>query len=134
MFLPITFAPKRGAIVLCDFDAARVHPEIDKRRQAIVFSLTSLNHKHATLPGLCVVIPTSSRVPRTIGPEDFLIPAGKYWSFEVDSWVRAKNPVTVSHTRLSLLHRNGRPRSTEFLDDADMLRVGTAIKHALGLP
>lgn len=130
---PITFAPKRGAIVLCDFDMARVAPEFDKRRQAVVLSISSLNHKHAMQPGLCTIVPTSSKEPKTVGPEDLLIPAGKYWSFDEDSWVRAKNLVTVSHSRLSLLHRNSRPTSTEFLDAADMAAVEAAIKHALGM-
>ncbi|NGX94535.1 MAG: type II toxin-antitoxin system PemK/MazF family toxin [Candidatus Afipia apatlaquensis] len=131
---PITFAPYRGAILLCDFDMARVPPEFDKRRQAIVISITSLNHKHAQAPGICTLVPTSSKEPRTIGPEDVLIPAGKYWSFSEDSWVRAKNITTISHSRLSLLHKGGRPASTEFLDATDMARVEIAIKHAMGIP
>lgn len=132
---PITFAPYRGAILLCDFDMARVPIEIDKRRQAIVLSITKLNHKHALEPGLCTVVPTSSKAPRTEGPEDVLIPAGKYWGFDVDSWVRAKSVATVSHRRLSTLTRNGRQaNSTEFLDAADMARIETAVKHALGIP
>jgi uncharacterized protein YifN (PemK superfamily) len=134
IYRPITFAPRRSAILLCDFDMARVHPEFDKRRQAIVLSITSLNHKHATLAGLCTIVPTSSQQPRTIGPEDVLIPVGSYWSFDEDTWVRAKNITTVSHTRLSLLHYNGRPRSTEFLNDKDMARVELAVKHAMGIP
>jgi PemK-like, MazF-like toxin of type II toxin-antitoxin system len=93
-----------------------------------------LNHKHATLAGLCTIVPTSSQQPRTIGPEDVLIPVGSYWSFDEDTWVRAKNITTVSHTRLSLLHYNGRPRSTEFLNDKDMARVELAVKHAMGIP
>lgn len=131
---PITFAPYRGAILLCDFDMARIDPEMEKRRQVIVFSISSLNHKHALRPGLCVVIPTSSKEPQTTGPEDILIPAGKYWSLEKDSWVRAKYLVTVSHSRLSMLHRFGRPSlQTEFIDAADMGRISTGIKHALGI-
>jgi len=131
---PITFAPRRGAILLCNFDMARVPPSIDKRRQVIVFSLTELNHKHGTGPGRSMVVPTTSQEPKTIGPEDVFIASGNYWSFEEDCWVLAKLVTTVSHRRLSLLHRNGRPAlSSEFLDVDDIERVGTAIKYALGL-
>jgi len=106
---------------------------MDKRRQAIVFSIKDLNHRHAMAAGLCTIVPTSSEKPRTVGPEDLLISAGKYWSFSVDSWVRSKNLVTVSHDRLSLLNKNSRPHPTEFLDEADMARVAAAIKYVLGL-
>ena len=97
------------------------------------FQLRPLNHRHALTAGLCTIVPTSSEEPKTVGPEDCLIPAGKYWSFTVDSWVRAKNLVTVPHDRLSLLHKNNRPHPTEFLDEADMARVAAAIKYVLDL-
>jgi uncharacterized protein YifN (PemK superfamily) len=133
-FKSITFAPRRGAILLCDFDLARIEPEFDKRRQAVVVSITSLNHKHAARPGLCSIVPATSKEPKTIGPEDVLIPAGSYWSFDEDTWLRAKNITTVSHSRLSLLHHNGRPKSTEFLNSSDMAKVEAAIKSAMGIP
>jgi uncharacterized protein YifN (PemK superfamily) len=131
--LRITFAPRCGAILLCDFEMARVHPEIDKKRQAIVISITALNHKHGAYAGHCTVVPTSSREPKSIGPEDILIPVGKYWSFTVDSWIRCKLLTTVSHARLALLLKNGRPHSTEFLDDADMKRIKAGIRHVMGI-
>jgi uncharacterized protein YifN (PemK superfamily) len=98
----ITFQPKHGAILLCNFDLARIEPEMDKRRQVIVFSRTELNHRHGTYAGHCTVIPTSSKPPKTRGPEDILIRVGKYWSFSVDSWVRTKMIMTVSHTSTTL--------------------------------
>jgi hypothetical protein len=95
---PITFAPKRGAVLLCDFDMGRVPHEIDKRRQVIVFSLTSLNHKHALEPGLCSVVPASSEEPKTIGPEDVLKPAGKYPRSEfLDNGDMARIAAAIKH-------------------------------------
>ncbi|MBI3503996.1 MAG: type II toxin-antitoxin system PemK/MazF family toxin [Proteobacteria bacterium] len=132
--MAIAFAPKRGAILLCDFDAARISPEIDKRRQVIVVSGTTLNHRHGTASGLCTVVPTSSKAPNTVGREDFKIPVGKYWSFTVDSWVRCKLITTVSHSRLDLLLRGGRPATSEFLDDADMQRIVSGLRHTLAIP
>jgi uncharacterized protein YifN (PemK superfamily) len=132
--VPITFAPARGAILLCDFDLGRIDPEMDKKRQVIVVSLATLNHKHATLPGHCTVVPVSSQKPITVGPEDVFLPVGKYWSFGLDSWVRCKMVDTVSHTRLNLLYRNGaRQFRSEFIDDADMLRIVTGLKFVLGI-
>jgi len=132
--LPITFAPNRGAILLCDFDLARVAPEMDKNRQVIVVSLTKLNHKHGLNPGACVVVPVSSQEPTTVGPEDVYLPVGKYWSFRQDSWARCKMVDTVSHSRLSLLLRDGRPRRSEFMDEGDMLRIVNGLRFALQIP
>jgi uncharacterized protein YifN (PemK superfamily) len=114
---------------------ARVSPSIDKRRQVVVFSLDTLNHKHGAGPGRSMVVPITSQEPKTAGPEDVLIEAGKYWSLEIDSWVLGKVVMTVSHRRLSTLHRDGRQvMYSEFMDNADMQRISAAIKHALGLP
>jgi hypothetical protein len=113
---------------------ARVPPSIDKRRQVIVFSLDRLNHKHGIGPGRSMVVPTTSQEPKTADAEDVFIPAGSYWSFAEDTWVLGKLVTTVSHRRLSLLHRDGRPSLfSEFLRGDDMARVGEAIKAALGL-
>ena len=131
--MAINFAPRRGAILLCDFARARVHPEMDKRRQAIVVSTTAVNHRHGAFAGHCTVVPTTSQVPQTIGPEDVLLPVGKYWSFTVDSWVRCKMITTVSHDRLDLLLRNGRPSRTEFVDEVDLARILTALRHVLAI-
>ncbi len=132
--MAIAFAPKRGAILLCDFDAARIPPEIDKRRQVVVVSSTALNHRHGTASGLCTVVPTSSKPPGTQGPEDILIPCGKYWSFTVDSWVRCKLIATVSHSRLFPLLRQGRPTTSEFLGIDDMRLVEAGLRHVLAIP
>jgi uncharacterized protein YifN (PemK superfamily) len=129
----ITFAPRRGAILLCDFDMARVHPEMDKERQAVVVSIAPLNHKHATSAGHCTVVPISATEPKTIGPEDIPIPYGKYWSFKRDSWARCKMVHTVSHTRLSLLLRQGRLHPSEFMDAADMQRIMAGLKFVLDI-
>jgi uncharacterized protein YifN (PemK superfamily) len=131
--MAITFQPQRGAIILCDFDMARIHPEMDKNRQAIVFSITQLNHRHGRSAGHCTVIPTSSKPPKTIGPEDVLISCRKYWSFSVDSWARPKMIMTVSHDRLNLLMRHGRLHPSEFIDAADTQRVEAALRYVLDL-
>lgn len=115
--MAIAFAPKRGAILLCDFDAARIPSEIEKRRQVVVVSSTALNHRHGTQ-----------------GPEDILIPCGKYWSFTVDSWVRCKLIATVSHSRLFPLLRQGRPTTSEFLGIDDMRLLEAGLRHVLAIP
>ena len=131
----INFQPRRGAILMCDFDMARGDPEMRKKRQAIVMSIVNLNHRHGLAPGHCTIVPTSAEPPKTEGPEDILIPVGKYWSFKEDSWVRCKMLMTISHTRLEmLLHKRGIPRVSEFIDAGDMQRIEAGIRYVLRLP
>jgi uncharacterized protein YifN (PemK superfamily) len=114
---------------------ARIPPSMDKRRQVVVFSRNAFNHKHGTGPGRSAVVPITSQEPKTIGPEDVFIAAGTYWSLEVDSWVLGKMVTTISHRRLSTLHRDGRQvLYSEFMGEADMQRIAAAIKHSLELP
>jgi hypothetical protein len=63
-----------------------------------------------------------------------MIPVGKYWSFTVDSWVRSKLIATVSHRRLDLLLRQGRPTTSEFLDPADIRSIMTCLRQVLAIP
>ena len=81
-----------------------------------------------------MVVPASSTRPTSVGPEDVDIPFGRYWSFSSHCWVKTAMVTTVSHTRLDLLFRNGRRTPSEYLTEADMRRVETALKFALNLP
>ncbi|WP_083764405.1 MULTISPECIES: type II toxin-antitoxin system PemK/MazF family toxin [Chelativorans] len=129
----ITFAPKRGAILMCDFDRACVPPEMDKFRQVLVVSKNEFNYRHARLAGTCVVVPFTTKAPRTAGPEDIFFPVGSYWSLTENSWLRGKLICTVSHDRLDLVLRNGRRHPSEFMKSADLERVEVALRDCLGL-
>jgi uncharacterized protein YifN (PemK superfamily) len=130
----ITFAPKRGAILMCDYDLARVHPEMEKKRQALVVSPTEMNHRHGKAAGVCMVIPFSTVTPKTIAEDDLFFPAGSYWSLTEDSWLRCRMIGTVSHDRLDLVLRHGRRHPSEFFKNADLERAEIAMKLALGIP
>jgi uncharacterized protein YifN (PemK superfamily) len=133
VIMPISFAPQRGAILLCDFDLGTcVPPEIIKKRQVLVISDTAFNHRHGLNAGLCTVVPFSAST-QTPGRCDVFFPAGSYWSLGRDCWAQCKAIATVSHDRLDLLWRNGRRRPSEFLRAGDMERVEKAIRIALNL-
>jgi uncharacterized protein YifN (PemK superfamily) len=44
----LNFTPLRGHILMCDYDMARVPPEMEKVRRAVVVSPHSHNHPLAT--------------------------------------------------------------------------------------
>lgn len=132
--MAITFAPKRGAILMCDFDMACVPPEMRKVRQVVVVSPDGMNHRHGRVAGTCTVVPFTTVRPGTIGPDDVFIPSRSYWSLPKDSWARAKMVATVSHDRLDLVLRNGRRHPTEFISQLHLGAIEVALKHALGIP
>ena len=131
--MAVTFTPQRGAILMCDFERAFVPPEMPKMRQAIVISIKDMNHRYAKAAGICTLVPVSSKRPKDQGPEDVLIPLGKYWSFSLDSWAKCSMICCMSHERLDLVLRGGRRHPSEFLDEADMQRISAAVRHVLDL-
>lgn len=132
--MAITFVPRRGAILLCNFDLAFVPPEMNKERQAIVVSRYEMNHRHARAPGLCSIVPASATRPTSPGREDVFIPAGRYWSLPKDSWIKCRMLSTVSHDRFNLMLRRGRRHPTEFLAVEDMERIEDAMRFVLDIP
>lgn len=131
--MAIYFAPKRGAILICDFDMARVPPEMDKKRQVLVVSKTELNHRHGKAAGTCVVVPFSTVPPNSESDDDVFFKAGTYWSLTEDCWARCKLADTVSHDRLDLVLMNGQRRSSEFMSNDDLIRIEQGLKVVLGI-
>lgn len=131
--MAITFAPKRGAILMCDFEAAFIDPEMRKYRPIAVVSINSNNHRHALAAGTCTIVPFTTVTPQTAGPDDIFVPAGTYWSLPKDSWLRCKLVTTVSHGRLDLVLKGGRRHPSEFLSTRHMEDLRKGIAYALGL-
>lgn len=142
----ITFAPRRGAILVCNFGPdplapetfpltvppVSVSPELHKVRHVVVVSPTASNHRHAEGPGLCTVVPFSATPPRSTRDHDVFVPAGSYATLTRDLWVRCGALAVVSHRRLDrpLAQRGFR---SEFVYPADMQRIEDGIRAALGL-
>lgn len=129
--MAITFAPRRGAILMCNFEMARVHPEMPKVRPVVVVSDSALNHRHARAAGVCVVVPFTSVPPDSDGDDEVIFVSGSYWTLPEDSWARCKLITTVSHDRLDLALRNNRRHPSEFMSDEDLDRVMAGVKAAL---
>lgn len=130
--MPITFAPRRGAILMCDFDMAGVPPEMRKVRRVVVASPTALNHRHARGPGVCSVVPFSATPPDTPGMHDVLFEPGAYRSLSVPVWAKCAALTLVSHARLDR-PLAGRFYVSEYLSPADTARIEAGLRAALGL-
>ena len=144
--MSITFTPRRGAILMCDFGPdpldsrtfplnvppVSTAPEVWKRRRAIIVSDNRLNHKHGAGPGLSTVVPCSATPPNTPGPWDVPFAARSYRSFTLDVWANCASLFRVSHDRLDRVIA-GQGYRGDFLRPADMARVEDGLRAALGL-
>jgi len=133
----LIFQPKRGAILLCDFDMARVPPEMRKRRRCVVVSPRSYNAPkgHMTTnpkPGLVIVVPLGASEPVDDRASHVSIAAGRYKSLTVPVWAICETVAHVSHNRLTRVSEGGVFLSEHMRGD-DMLRIDEALRHALGL-
>lgn len=142
----ITFAPRRGAILMCDFGPdpiarttfplhqppVSVGPEVWKIRRVVVVSPDALNHRHGRGPGLCVVVPFSATPPRTPGPQDVFFAARSYRSLTADVWAACGSPIRVSHARLDRV-KAGQVFRSDMLSAFDMDRVDAGLRTGLGL-
>lgn len=144
--MPITFAPRRGAILMCDFGPdpneptsypvwgppLSTWPEIWKLRRVVVVSPDSLNHRHGTGAGLCVVVPFSATKPKSTSPHDVFFMARSYRSLTKDVWASCASPIRVSHNRLDRPYGT-KGYKTEFLSALDLVRISDGLRAAFGL-
>lgn len=131
--MPIRFVPQPGLILICDYDAARIHPEMNKRRRVVVVSPRSYNHRHGEGPGRCIVIPFSASEPKFLMPSIVMFPAGSYRSLTRTSWAICESIMAVSHNRLDRVWAGQGQSLNERISDEDMKRLRIAISHAIGL-
>lgn len=135
--MAINFVPERGRILMCDYDMARVPPEMEKVRRCVVISPRSYNHRHGSKPGRCLVVPFSATDPdRHLTAADVPFSATTYECLTVETWAICSALMSVSHDRLdrvSIRRHRGPPRfSSEILRPADLARIEEGLRHATG--
>jgi uncharacterized protein YifN (PemK superfamily) len=132
--MAINFVPERARVLICDYDLARISPEIDKMRRAVVVSPRSYNHRHGAGPGRCLIVPFSATKPHTMTPADIHFLAGKYKTLTVETWAVCTATMSASHSRLTRVFIGHGKYSEESLTDQDMKRIEVGLKHAMGFP
>ena len=125
--MPLTFTPSRGQILICDFDMARIPPEMRKVRRVVVVSNRSRNNS-----GRLIVVPFSATEPTTLLPSHVFFPAGSYQSFGIPAWAICDCVAHVSFKRLDRVLSKGR-YIVEMLTSDDMQRIEAGLSHALGM-
>ena len=135
--MPLTFHPKPGTILICDYDSGFRPPEMVKRRPAIVIS-PRLRRRD----GLCTVVPLSGTAPTP--------PEAYHWLLELDRplpkpwdsdrfWVKADMLATVGFQRLELISlgrdQEGKRKYLIIqVKNEALVAIRQCILHALGVP
>jgi len=136
--MAIQFVPERGRILMCDYDMARVPPEMEKVRRCVVISPRSYNRRHGSQPGRCLVVPFSATDPdRHLTPADVPFDATTYLCLTVETWAICAAVMSVSHDKLDrvwIRQPRGLPsrHSSEILFPADIKRIEEGLRHAMG--
>jgi mRNA interferase MazF len=112
--MPISFAPDRGQIVMCDFSSGFIRPEMQKVRHCIVISPNRRT-------GTCVIVPLSTAAPNPPQAYHYKIPRHVYPCLEcgVDVWAKGDMVTHASFGRLDRPKENGMYASRK-LNDADL--------------
>ena len=134
--MALTFHPKQGTIVMCDYDLGFKTPEMQKRRPTIVVSPPI-----GVRARLCTVVPLSLTAPTPKMPYHYelTLAAPLPRPFESPTaWVKGDMVCAVSFERLDLIRlgRDGtgkRQYRTDPIPLADLVNIQKAILSSLGL-
>jgi uncharacterized protein YifN (PemK superfamily) len=134
--MAITFHPRPGSLLICDYDTGFKAPEMVKRRPVVVIS-PRLRRRD----GLCSVVPLSTTEPEPMEQHQHRLelkrPLPRPWDSPV-MWVKADMLATVGFARLSPIgigkDRTGKRRYIyPILEPDDLKAIHGCVLHALGL-
>jgi uncharacterized protein YifN (PemK superfamily) len=102
--MPITFHPRPGTVLICDFSTGFQPPEMVKRRHVVVVSPRRRHHS-----GLCLVVPFSTVSPDPVEAFHHVISVGTYPFFHPhrDVWAKGDMLTCVAFGRLDRVLLNG---------------------------
>lgn len=133
--MPLTYHPKAGTIVICDYSTGFRAPEMVKRRPALIVS-PRLRRRE----GLCTVVPLSTTAPYEVMPYHCELTPARAMPAPFDAptfWAKADMLATVGFHRLDLPRLPRADGKRQYLaivlSDEDLERVKACVRHALGL-
>jgi len=130
--MAIQFVPVRGSILFCDFDSARIAPEMNKMRRVVVVSPRSYNSRWGAKPGRCLVVPFSAHIERA-RPSLVHFPQNTYRSLPEESWAVCDAVTLVSHQRLTRVWLAPGMFLDEIVSGAHLRQLESGLCHALGM-
>jgi mRNA interferase MazF len=130
--MPISFHPRRGDILICDFNTGFQPPEMVKVRPVVVVS-----PRRRSGPGLCTVVPLSSTAPAPLEPYHHQLSPMAYPPARGPMWAKCDMAVTVSCARLDRVKIRAPSGQRQYMvftmPAADMAAIDACLRIALGL-
>lgn len=134
VIMPLTFHPKPGMVLICDFTTGFKPPEMVKRRPVVVISPRPRRKTQ-----LCIVVPLSTTPPVPVeGCHHRLDPASLPGPLSTTpTWAKCDMLATVSLDRLDRVKlgrdaEGKRLYSTQSVSAADFKTIQHSVLHALG--
>lgn len=136
--MAITFHPRPGQILLCDFSQGFKVPEMIKNKRPVIVVTGEIKSRGK----LVTILPLSTKQPEIIQPYHYKIPKQclpMLGSFENDSWVKGDMIYTVGFHRLDLIQlgtRNSGGKREYFknkLGKEQMRKIHECLLHGLNL-
>lgn len=131
--VPITFYPRTGSVLICDFGTGFKKPEMVKRRPVVILSPWSTRHTQ-----LFTVVPLSGTAPQIVRDYHVCLKQNPipWWEEEL-LWAKCNFVITVGMHRLDRVLRgrdrwNKRQYTECAVCDEDLRAVKIAVLHGLG--
>lgn len=126
--MAITFFPKAGMVLICDFKG-NIEPEINKVRPVVIISPNHINR-----PGLVTVVPLSTTPPEPIEPYHYrLIGNPIPGKGDVEVWAKCDLVASVCVDRLDRIKvsRGNYQRGTVSMEQVRAIRL--AVLRSMGI-
>ncbi|WP_351015074.1 type II toxin-antitoxin system PemK/MazF family toxin [Shewanella sp. AC91-MNA-CIBAN-0169] len=100
--MAISYSPKVGQILMCDFTTGFIEPEMVKKRPVIILATRPNGHKLVTAVCLSTVKPEPQQ-PHHMLLEQAHLPKLKFFESGKETWVKGDMIYSVSFDRLDLI-------------------------------
>lgn len=126
--MAITFHPKAGMVLSCDFKGY-VAPEIVKHRQVVIVSPT-----HLKRPGLVAVVPLSTTPPNPVEIYHYRFPKNPVpGDLANEVWAKCDLVASVSLVRLDRIKQGRGVYVVGMVTTHDLAAIRSAAGRSLGL-
>jgi uncharacterized protein YifN (PemK superfamily) len=131
--MALPYHPRRGEVLVCDFDSGFQPPEMVKKRPVVVISVKESHGRR-----LCTVVPFSTTPPHPPSAWHHALPHVQVpgWQANGEIWAKCDMLATVSFSRLNkpyVKSRHGRIFKTVLLVDEDMQAIDRCLRAYLCL-
>ncbi len=128
--MPITFYPKAGTVLLCDFSKGFKPPEITKLRPVVVVSPHHMHHAE-----LYTVVPLSGTAPHVTRECHYKFAENPILTnIGQETWAKCDLVVTVARERLDRFKLSRGKYAVYHVAEEELAAIRSCLKYVLGIP